>query len=653
MSIKPITINQTLHGYSNGHHLLASSINLSDASKRKMDILSDLSGPDITEGFKSYFSGYFLEAEQMIVLAKTWYASEMGRPGCVWTHSLLIRLDDIKVLSQHSDNLLAFFVRPSSYENYDDYSSSFAADLLIRPCKDRDKKRLQYLLWVMLGHEPPNIIISQHSDEYINELIFLWLTCYKEMPQGYSFITGSMSIRSDSEKIISLQFVPQGLRNRMYHSGDSISIMKSIDEVQKFPPWVLFACDAIENDRWSFFVSFRALFGATYNHFKYLTSFIKLYSVFCGKNGYLNVYESLELIDKIFSVEKAIVGNKLLQLYFENAFTSWGKKISYTNTIIGTLKFEWISVNENELKALIINGFANDKEGAKKIVRHLIKIENSDLQERYLSVYANLLSADFLEKFSGMDYSICSVLVTLNPSLAECIDIWKQPRGYQKGILDSLKRCKNNDLLSIKIAYIILDNSTYDFAFEIYALWGELAINVFLEYLLKFRTLPYTDTQSMITLCKAHSKVAAFMLKNQYSNLSSRQIEVLLNIIDPYDNKIHAKTLIEIFEILNMTDMSNKQKDCLADFYLPIILQNNTSFPNDIVAFTVSNVHARLANLTYPEDKWRRLQPLLPEVSWLNQWDKCKRVRKAIKKKGYNIKKLDQYNDNGLDVHLL
>ena len=653
MSIKPITINQTLHGYSNGHHLLASSMNLSDSSKRKMDILSDHSGPDMAEGFEDYFSGYFLENEQMIVLAKTWYASEMTRPGCVWTHSLLLRLDDLDALSQCSDNLLSFFVRPRSYDSYDDYASPFMTNSLMSPCKERDKKKLQYLLWVMLGHEPPNMIISQHSDEYINELLFLWLKCYKEIPQGYSFITGSMSIKSDSKNIICLQFVPQALRNRVYHSGDGISIMKNIDEVQKFPPWVSFACDVIGKDGWSAFVSFRALFGAAYNHFKYLTSFIKLYSVFCGKNGYLNIYESLELIDKLFSAENAVVGNRLLQLYFEGAFTSWGEKILYTNTIIATLKFEWISVNENKLRTLIVNGFADDTDGAKKVIQHLTMIENSEIQERYLSVYANLLSADILEKFSGMDYSICSVLVTLNPSLAECINIWLQPRGYQKGILDSLKICRSNDSLSIKIAYIILDNSSYDFAYEIYALWGESAVIVFLEYLLQFKILSHTDTQSMVTLCKVHSKVAASMLEEQYSNLSSQQIEVLLSIIDPYADNMLAKTLIKTFEMLNVTDLSSNQKDSLADFYLPIILRSSTSFPNNIVAFTVSNVHDRLANLTYPEDKWQKLQSLLPEVSWLNQWDKCKRVRKAIKKKGYSIKKLDQYNDNELDIQLL
>jgi hypothetical protein len=651
MNTKTI-INQTLHGYSNGHHLLASSMNLSDASKRKMDILSDLSGPDMTEGFDGYFSGYFLEPEQLIVLAKTWYASEMIRPGCVWTHSFLFRLDDVDTILQCLDYLVDSFMRPSAGECYNSYTSPLAVDSMIGLSKEMDRKKLQYLIWVILGHKAPNMIISQNSAEYINELLFLWLTCYKELPQGYSFITGAMSIRSDNEKIICLQFVPRGFRNKVCHSGLSVSVMKNIDEVQKFPPWVSFACDIITNNRWSLFVVFRSFFGSDYNNFEYLTPFIKFYSVFCGKNGFLNIYDSMELIDKLFLTDKMVVGNKLFQLYFEDAFTLWGEKISYTNTIIATLKFEWLSLNEDKLRLLISNGFAEEKDGAKRVVQHLANIENNEIQEQYLSLYANLLNADILEQFSGMDYSICSVLVTLNPSLAECISIWRQPKGYQKGILDSLKICKNSNSLSIKIAYIILDNSLHDFAYEIFALWGKLAINVFLEYLLQFRTLPHADIQSMFILCKAHSGIAALMLEEQYNRLAGQQIEILFNIIDPYIDKVRFKTLIEIFEMLNITELNNKQKDILADFYFPIILKSNRCFPNDFVVFTVNNIHDRLANLTYPEDKWQKLKALLPEVPWLNQWDKCKRVRKAIKKKGYNVKEFNLYNDDKLNLHL-
>lgn len=652
MSIKLI-INQTLHGYSNGHHLLASSINLSDASRRKMDILSDLSGPDIAEGFKYYFSGYFLETERIIVLAKTWYASEMSRPGCVWTHSLLFQEDDIDVLAQYTNDILSLFIRPNSSESIERYSSLLVVESPIHKCKKMDEKKLQYLLWVMLGHKPANMIFAQDSEEYISELLFLWFACYTQLLQGYSFITGAMSIRKDNEQIVSLQFVPLELRNRVYHVGSDISVMKSIDEVQKFPPWVAFACDIVENNKWSLFVAFRALFGMAYSNFEYLTSFIKLYSVFCGKNNYINIYESLKLIDKLFSKEKMNIGNKLLQLYFAGSFTLWGEKVAYINIIIATLKFQWISINSNQLQLLIIKGFLEDKYGSKKIVQYLCQIENIDIQERYLPIYAGLLNANTLEMFSCMDYSICSVLVTLNPSLAECVAIWKQTKGYQKGILDSLKICKNKDSLNLNVAYTILDNSLYDFSLEVYSLLGDQSVKVFLEYLLQIRRLSCTDNQSMIALCKEHSKIATIMLEEQYKKLAVQQIETLLNIVNPYEDEVSSQTLFNLFNRLNVVCLDDKQKENISDFYLPIILRSNEYFPDNIVAFAVTNIHDRLAQLMYPEIKWEKLQMLLPEISWLNQWDKCKRLRKAIKKKGYKIKKIEQFNDDELDIHLL
>ena len=154
--------------------------------------------------------------------------------------------------------------------------------------------------------------------------------CYNDLPPDYSFITGSMSIRSDNTKIISLQFVPNELRNKVYHSSDGISIMKNMDEVQKFPPWVTFTYEIVINNEWHSFTMFRGLFGAAYKKYKYLTPFIKLYSIFCVNNGFLNIYESLELIDKVFSTDKIDVGNKLMHLYFEGVFSSWGTDISYT-----------------------------------------------------------------------------------------------------------------------------------------------------------------------------------------------------------------------------------------------------------------------------------------------------------------------------------
>ena len=110
-----IKVEQALHGYSSGHHLLASSYcQLSDKSEKVMSILSDLSGPERVLGFDEYITGYPLEAERLYAFAKTWYAKEMNRPGCVWTHTLLISVDDIAYIDIQA--LVDKFIRPSEYE---------------------------------------------------------------------------------------------------------------------------------------------------------------------------------------------------------------------------------------------------------------------------------------------------------------------------------------------------------------------------------------------------------------------------------------------------------------------------------------------------------------------------------------------------------
>src|SRR5208282_4271047 len=85
-----LLLHQALHGYSEGHRLLESSIPIPDDLKRLMQRMSDLSGTSVMNGFQEYLTGYPLSSLEAYALAKTWYAPEMSRPGCVWTHTFII-----------------------------------------------------------------------------------------------------------------------------------------------------------------------------------------------------------------------------------------------------------------------------------------------------------------------------------------------------------------------------------------------------------------------------------------------------------------------------------------------------------------------------------------------------------------------------------
>jgi len=72
-----------------------------------------------------------------------------------------------------------------------------------------------------------------------------------------------------------------------------------------------------------------------------------------------------------------------------------------------------------------------------------------------------------------------------------------------------------------------------------------------------------------------------------------------------------------------------------------------------LLAQTAFNtIHDSLLQQITPSNEWYNIEPLLPPVAFYNQWDRCKRIRKAIKQKGYKIKEIEKY-DTDLDIYLL
>ncbi len=115
-------IEQTLHGYDDGHRLLASSTELALDEERTLDLLSDLSGyiPAGTD-FESYDTGY--PCGRFYVLARTWLDRAGRRGGTVFTHSLLLPRHQVAELSTIAA-LDALYMKPSHPVDRDAYRGS-------------------------------------------------------------------------------------------------------------------------------------------------------------------------------------------------------------------------------------------------------------------------------------------------------------------------------------------------------------------------------------------------------------------------------------------------------------------------------------------------------------------------------------------------
>ncbi len=209
-----------LHGYKLGHNYIQGSIVLpSTHDMDKIATLSDWSEYVGINNERDYITAYPLDESPYYVVAKTWYADEMRRPGCVWTHSLLIQKDDLSKITDFC-NLLYLFEVPLT-ENYESYSAprAFVEDAKVATTQlsDIGENRAAEVYENLLSTKP-SFILADFTSQQSQELLLTLLNYVPtEMLKNKSFCSGAAAPRAYDGKYLSLQFVT--------HDGNAVKYL--------------------------------------------------------------------------------------------------------------------------------------------------------------------------------------------------------------------------------------------------------------------------------------------------------------------------------------------------------------------------------------------------------------------------------------------
>lgn len=223
-----ITLHQMLHGYKLGHNYIQGSIVLpSTHDMDKIATLSDWSEYVGVDGMRDYITAYPLDESPYYVVAKTWYADEMHRPGCVWTHSLLIQKEDFEKISDFC-NLLYLFEVPLT-ENYENYSTprAFVEDAkeAATHLSDIGENRAAEVYESLLS-TTPSFILAELTSQQSQELLLTLLNYVPtEIMKNKSICSGTASPRAYDGQYLSLQFVT--------HDGNAVKYLSN----KSTAPW--------------------------------------------------------------------------------------------------------------------------------------------------------------------------------------------------------------------------------------------------------------------------------------------------------------------------------------------------------------------------------------------------------------------------------
>lgn len=224
-----LSVHQALHGYSDGHRQLAASVQLKPRDIKTMLVLSDISGPGARLDDAGYLTGYPLGESKFYALGRTWAAPEMPRPGCVWTHTILIDFADLAALEDPA-SVLTMFRRPGAGASMADYGS---AQRLVptRSTEGLSGAAAQYakqILAGLYGRPQARVIASRPAELDVDQIVMaLWAQQWPRLRRAFRFCTHSAADRSVETSVFDLQFLPSSDRSVRVRFQDAYEVGES------------------------------------------------------------------------------------------------------------------------------------------------------------------------------------------------------------------------------------------------------------------------------------------------------------------------------------------------------------------------------------------------------------------------------------------
>lgn len=632
-----IYVDQALHGYANGHQMLESSCEWTLNNRKKIDVLSDLNGQCDKEKFKEYYTGYPLADESKYVIAKTWYAWEMERPGCVWTHSIIIPLTDIAHISS-VDELMVLFTRPNLNE-YDFFNQSlqlkegnFEIDTQF------NEEIIKYYIYTIFGFQTPRLICLEDSNE---EDIRILLTCMRCMPvellKDFSFCTLTYEIRTYGSSFFPYQMTTKELAYEIRRRNPEMEICPSFKEVEKYPFWVNSFYQYMCENRIGEIREYIFLYGSNYCNWENYNGFFRLYFMLMISEDLklMNYFESLSVV---FETEKDKLIQKTVDLILDDQFFVYEfvDVVYQIWEILGMKKFK-IKIKKANKKTLVQKYLDGSPERLYLLFNQYKERRLNVDQRKIVEAIVAELNPSNLRAVSKMDEDLCVVLIRMNQKLLLSDDIWKLNRDSQIMMLYASGEFTDSRYISDIIQKIVF-LSEENIVNECFEIFGSALFDVLLDILKVNITDSEQKLVKWIPVLMKRPEVVLGTLGDIPSNLVCKSIFLSLDKRDKELLKgIPSSVWTHFYKRVLEREEDEKERKKLSLEFLMVIFTVEYQLDLDVVEPVVRPIYKELLMDELPKNEWNSFQFLLPKVEPCYYWDKCRRMRDALGLHGYYI----------------
>jgi hypothetical protein len=627
-------IHQFLHGYSEGHRLIEGSLKLPNDLARLMLRMSDLSGTSIVGGFEQYITGYPLDSINAYALAMTWYAPEMPRPGCVWTHTLALPAQAIATIPSLS-SLARCFKRPKRSSIKGQYADTLPFNVSPRtPQRNlhpdiRSTLSAIFSAYYGVSRVSPVVLVARDSDEFADAIFALWSQQWPSLRQQFAFCTGSLSARNLPDRAFDIQCSPPALARDVAReiSPDNLAEPILVSNCENFFSEDLMSAisDALIPDGGPFRQFLWTVADAN-SRLADFASYVKVFDAFSAKADALAL---VELIAQIFPEPTAgtCLKAQLLGSCHTGSLTTGYSEQNILRALATTDKYASFDAGAILDDELIATLFAASPRPTRRLVSELFRSNLNPLGDGLLAKLVRAMDTEDAQEVIDEQPQLLPALFRANPDLAASPKLWSVAGDRKRELLDSLVAQEIRPELVSRIVSALLDSGSDGFIRRAFERWGKDAV---------FAALDWTENHqgSMSEICRGALtfQVPVVMAWVESGTRSTPALATVAHVVAPYsyqvakhDSTVWLRTLRALQE-----GGQNEEATYVQTLLLALALCNAPPAPLDLIAESFEAIHTKEEKERLRDNAWMILQPLVPELSWYNNWDKCERMRRAL-----------------------
>jgi len=612
-----LSVHQAIHGYRDGHRLLSSSTPLSADALRAMLVLSDMSGPSMQPGFDEYLTGYPLPGTDLFVFAKTWYAPEMQRPGCVWTHSLLIPQVQISYVATAC--LLEKFRRPQP-----DGVEKAAAMPIIFDGDDVASKGSGFidrdvaaaLIGSILGQSRPVIVVVDTPAQVESAVLRLWEELWPAERARFSFCTGALMPRSNANALFDLQAVPRAVPPAQFRKSAGAAFVLDIRAPIKPEVWVDQVIDGAIHGDASFRTWLETAAGSDAGR-SVVPSLAPIFSEWHTPNS--SAQSVIISVVNAKGLDPRVQG-RLVEMVFARAGTETGTtRCELLKYLCGDHNIDFMPITpmlEDQARRL----FEESRVDGIALVLSLLGSELTEVGESILRATVILLDSSDLETFGEAQVPFLPTIVGANYRLASSPLLWRRVGGRSAEVLAHLGASN----LSDEERSVIID-----------AIFAS-GIDISVDGLVRFggKVAIFRGLSAMVTgqiqlswswrsALSAQPDTVLEWLEN-LTTLSVSHLELGSRFLSP--SAMQAR-LAKVWKAGTAGATSLVPR--VAAFGLALAFwESKADSPLLIACF--QPIYDAAGSSRLEDDEWEWLRELAPSVIWYRDWDRCERLAAAV-----------------------